>query len=196
MKDSRQEPGSPADAVQNRRSRKVLGFKIVAILMGLLFSTVVGEIVVRLMGLNDDYRSPVVNSVIPSRNGPTGLLETGFVPYATIRTTYPSNPRGYFDHLDSIEHHFNSEGWREDEVSAAKPSQTFRIFALGDSYLFGQGVKREDLFIKKLEDLLNREGAQRQVQTINSGQPGYNTWDGITTARKNEGSILLLISSC
>jgi hypothetical protein len=90
-------------------------------------------------------------------------------------TTYPTNPRGYFDANDAIAHHFNSEGWRDDEHPEEKPPGTFRILGLGDSYLFGQGVKREDLFLTRLEKLLSRESGTRRIETINTGQSAYNT---------------------
>ena len=169
---------------RKQKRRRSWKFKLCAVLLGITVSLLMAEFAVRLLGFNDDYRSPVVSQVIPRKYGPTELLETGFVPYSCIRSTYPSNPRGYFDQYDSIEHYFNSEGWREDEIPVEKPPGTFRILALGDSYLFGQGVRPEDLFINKLEVLLNEMEPSRNVQTINTGQSGYNTWTELQLLKK------------
>src|SRR5690606_16307135 len=50
-----------------------------------------------------------------------------------------------------------------------------RILALGDSYLMGQGVKRQDLWLRQLEELLNKRFPEAPIETINTGQAAYNT---------------------
>lgn len=56
-----------------------------------------------------------------------------------------------------------------------KPHNTFRIVVLGDSYTFGQGVKRNETFSKKLEELLNSYGGQIRFEVVNLGFCGLNT---------------------
>lgn len=149
--------------------------RVLAMMFGLVTALMIGEVAVRLSGVNDDYRAPATSQIIPRTGGPFELAPHGSVPYSTTVTTYPSNPRGYFDADNSIAHHFNSEGWRDDEHPMQKPPGTFRILGLGDSYLFGQGVKRDDLFIERLGQLLSPANGTARIETINTGRSGYNT---------------------
>lgn len=127
-------------------------------------------------GAYNDYRAPVTSQILPRSGGPYDLAPNGFVPFSTLRFSYPSNPRGYFDQNFSIDHKFNSQGWRTDEHPVEKDETKIRILALGDSYLFGQGVRRKDLFIEQLPDLLSQKlQGNQQVECINTGQPAYNT---------------------
>lgn len=56
-----------------------------------------------------------------------------------------------------------------------KPENTFRIVVLGDSFTFGQGVKRDETFPKRLEHLLNKASAGTKFEVINLGFCGLNT---------------------
>ncbi len=150
--------------------------RLLAMLLGTGIALVIGEVGVLLSGVNNDYRNPATSQFIPREGGPYDLAANGYVPYSTMRMNYPTNPRGYFDGNSGIDHKFNSEGWREDEHPEAKPPGEIRILALGDSYLFGQGVKRKDLFIERLGRQLAEHFKDCPVKTINTGQPAYNTW--------------------
>lgn len=70
----------------------------------------------------------------------------------------------------------NSYGLRDQEVSLEKLPNTYRIFAVGDSFTYGHGVQREQTWVKQLEALLNdaRDNAF-QYEVLNGGVPGYNT---------------------
>lgn len=64
---------------------------------------------------------------------------------------------------------------RHKEYSLEKDPGSFRIVVLGDSYTFGQGVKRDETFPKKLEKLLNSMNGQIKFEVINLGFCGLNT---------------------
>jgi hypothetical protein len=66
-------------------------------------------------------------------------------------------------------------GLREDRDYAAKPANTDRILALGDSFTMGVGVESADAFPKVLERLLAAAAPARSVEVVNAGVPGYNT---------------------
>jgi lysophospholipase L1-like esterase len=68
----------------------------------------------------------------------------------------------------------NEFGQRDRVYSRAKPPGTFRVAGLGDSNTYGMGVPRERVFLKQAEQLLARR-ANRPVEVINFGVPGYNT---------------------
>ncbi|MGD8778936.1 MAG: SGNH/GDSL hydrolase family protein [Ignavibacteria bacterium] len=59
-----------------------------------------------------------------------------------------------------------------------KDSQTFRIFALGDSFIWGDGLKNKDLITIKIENLLNKKVSDNiNIEVVNTGIGGFNTQD-------------------
>lgn len=58
---------------------------------------------------------------------------------------------------------------RHKGYSLEKPPKTFRIVALGDSFTFGQGVKRDKTFPKQLEIMLNKASGETKFEVINLG---------------------------
>lgn len=156
--------------------RRKIVFRIIAVVVSTALSLGVIEIALLLSGVNNDYRDTGSSMLIPRQGGPTDLSECGHVPYATIRMRFPSNPRRYFSSENTVDHRMNSVGWRDDEHSLNKPEGTFRILGLGDSYLYGQGVKPQDRCLDRLPELLKQKWPGKRIETINTGQPGYNTF--------------------
>lgn len=155
-------------------SRKT-AFRIIAASGATLLAWGIAEVVILLLGINNDFRDSGTSTLIPSPGGPTELAECGHVPFATIRMRFPTNPRNYFNRDNTLDHTLNSVGWRDDEHTFEKPAGTFRILGLGDSYLYGQGVKPADRCLDRLPALLRRQWPDTPFETINTGQPGYNT---------------------
>jgi hypothetical protein len=56
-----------------------------------------------------------------------------------------------------------------------KSKSTFRILAIGDSYVFGWGVDEPDTWVRQLEGLFRDAG--RSVEVINGGMPGNSPVD-------------------
>jgi hypothetical protein len=71
-----------------------------------------------------------------------------------------------------IEFEIDAHGLR-DEVSLAKPPGTFRVMALGDSFVLGYTVARERAFADLLERRWKAEG--RSVEVVNAGTEGWST---------------------
>lgn len=69
----------------------------------------------------------------------------------------------------------NSHGIRDDEFPIEKLPGERRILVLGDSFTFALGVRFEDLYVQKLEQLLEADGGADTFQVINAGVAGYNT---------------------
>lgn len=76
----------------------------------------------------------------------------------------------------------NDRGFRDRDYAVPRPGNAFRIVCLGDSCTWGQGVKEEDTYSKRLEDLLNEsmlgsnsENALTRFEVINAGRCGYST---------------------
>jgi lysophospholipase L1-like esterase len=69
----------------------------------------------------------------------------------------------------------NSEGLRDYEYTRRKEPGTFRIVGVGDSSLFGWGVRLEDSGLKVLERRLNESSRAQKFEVIDFAVPGYNT---------------------
>lgn len=72
----------------------------------------------------------------------------------------------------------NSDGLNERyEYSIDKPSNTFRIITLGDSFTFGHYVSTINNWPERLEDMLNSTLQCKNIikfEVINLGEPGYD----------------------
>ncbi|MDP7015336.1 MAG: GDSL-type esterase/lipase family protein [Pirellulaceae bacterium] len=135
------------------------------------------EIGFRIAGVRGEFHNPrVMGQLAEGQTEPIEHDPYGFVPHGTIRFTYASDPRGYFDPGNSIDMVHNSVGWRDVEHELEKPPNTYRIMGLGDSYLWGEGVRLQDCCLTKLEDLL-QPGEQVRVETINTAFSSLNTVD-------------------
>ena len=108
-------------------------------------------------------------------DGPQLRALGGFVPLALHRTCYFTDPRGYFGPKACVDHRFNSAGWRDAEHTLVKPPGMYRILALGDSYLMGQGVHREHVFLARAVAELNTRDIPARVEAVNTGISGRNT---------------------
>jgi lysophospholipase L1-like esterase len=72
----------------------------------------------------------------------------------------------------------NSLGYRNDEFTAKKPSWVYRIVALGGSSTYDVRIENNaETFTAQLEKLLKEEYGYQNVEVINAGVPGYNSWE-------------------
>lgn len=72
----------------------------------------------------------------------------------------------------------NSLGYRNDEFSLEKPSGVFRIVALGGSSTYDISIEdNKKTFTAQLEKLLTEQYGYENVEVINAGVPGYNSWE-------------------
>jgi lysophospholipase L1-like esterase len=72
----------------------------------------------------------------------------------------------------------NSLGYRNEEFTVEKPSNVFRIVALGGSSTYDVSIEdNEKTFTAQLEKLLTGEYGYQNIQVINAGVPGYNSWE-------------------
>ena len=172
MSSARKPKPSPGPARRPVEPRVL--FKVLTALAALAVALVLAEAAVRLSGAGPQYYEPARDMVRP--HGVYTKAPYAFVPHAVFRTVYPSDPRGYFGPDRSVDHEFNSAGWRDLEHTVAKPPSTYRILGLGDSYLFGQGVRFEHLSLTRLRETLQQAApAGLQVEAINTGVPAFNT---------------------
>lgn len=72
----------------------------------------------------------------------------------------------------------NSLGFRNDEFPLEKPEGVYRIVALGGSSTYDVSIQDNgETFTAQLEKLLNEDYGYPNVQVINAGVPGYNSWE-------------------
>jgi lysophospholipase L1-like esterase len=92
-------------------------------------------------------------------------------PYLSYYPT-PNYKKGLTSH--------NSLGYRNDEFPLKKPDGVFRIVALGGSSTYDVSINdNQKTFTAQLEKLLNGEYGYHNVQVINAGVPGYNSWESL-----------------
>jgi lysophospholipase L1-like esterase len=75
--------------------------------------------------------------------------------------------------LHGIHYEINNLGLRDRPLKQEKSYGTRRVLNIGDSLTFGYGVRLEETFAKKLENLLNEEGT-KTYESINFGVDGYS----------------------
>ena len=92
--------------------------------------------------------------------------------YAAIVYELRPNVRGRFMGQPLL---INARGLRDYEYSTHKDPGTFRIVGVGDSSLFGWGVRLEDSGLKVLERRLNERFRPQKFEVIDFAVPGYNT---------------------
>jgi lysophospholipase L1-like esterase len=68
----------------------------------------------------------------------------------------------------------NSLGFRGPEVPK-KPENEFRILALGDSMVYGQGVDEEHIMTARLQAMLDERRPECHVRVVNMGVRAYQT---------------------
>lgn len=72
----------------------------------------------------------------------------------------------------------NSLGFRDDELPSTKETGELRLWVLGDSITSGYGVREEDRFTERLEEILESRrhtGTRGRIRVVNSGIAGLGT---------------------
>lgn len=82
-------------------------------------------------------------------------------------TLRPSVRNQVFTSEFEVVYSINSHGLRDQEISLNKPGEEFRIIAMGESNVFGQGIIYGKRFTEVIEHSLNK------VCVINMGVPGF-----------------------
>ena len=130
-----------------------LVFSVILLMVSLLFSLIVGEMGLRLMGYAGAPESVIGN--IRQIDDP--ILNWRFVPNSTVQD-------------GKVVSHYNSAGFRDREHDTAKPVGITRIVVVGDSVTEGNGVGQDALFVSHIQALL---GSKYEI--INLGMSGLNT---------------------
>jgi len=68
----------------------------------------------------------------------------------------------------------NANGFRGPAYPEEPAAGTIRIVGVGDSVMFGWGVRERQTYLRILERMLNRDLPKGRVEVINTAVPGYN----------------------
>ena len=105
----------------------------------------------------------------------TRLLWHGEVPKVHVGVILKDGNRKITQ--EGIQYNTNSRGLRNKEIQMEKPKGVKRILALGDSFIWGDGLPEEDLVVVKIENSLNKKNPQ-DIEVVNGGISGFNTTIG------------------
>ena len=142
----------PADP----RTRKKWLFRMVAMLLSCALLLLGAEVTLRILGWGKPYYrfDPQIGYTI--------------APNRTFKL--PVGEEGGSRMLRS-----NSLGLRDVEHAYEKPSGTWRVLVLGDSFCEAQQVDLEQTFFRVLQQRLDREIGDRRYEIINGGVSGFGT---------------------
>ncbi|WAC03791.1 GDSL-type esterase/lipase family protein [Lacinutrix neustonica] len=140
-------------------------FKIISIIIGLVFSAFLGEFLARVY-----FFGPAAFSY--SRTNSFGILDNfGLLKYSdSDELKYELLPN-----LDTkyklADFHTNAEGFRDrnHEVNAT----TTKIAVLGDSFTMGTGVSQDEMYVTQTEKALNKQDARTTYEVFNFGVYGF-----------------------
>jgi len=112
------------------------------------------------------FLAEVITRLLWSPAGNKSKIRKGIVMDGTSRSV----------EYEGIEYKVNSQGIRNKELPKFKTENTFRIIALGDSYIWGDGLPEEKLITVKLENHL-KDRTDKNIEVINAGIGAFNTQD-------------------
>jgi len=147
---------------------KKLKLKIVSLLIGLLFSFLVGEVICRVDFFGSStFSYSQVNSFRPI--GKTGFLQAA----SNGKVFYELRPN-----LDVIyklrQLKTNAHGLRDQEHTFSKNKKTIRGAIIGDSFTMATGVEAAENYHSLIESILNEGQDSIIYELINFGVSGYN----------------------
>lgn len=82
--------------------------------------------------------------------------------------------------LPPTQEDINPLGYRGGDVELPKPATTYRILALGGSTTYGYNLTSDQAWTTHLERILREDYGHSQVEVINGGVEGYQTWNSLT----------------
>ncbi len=101
------------------------------------------------------------------------------------------NPRIIYELIPNISVIFreqpvsiNLQGFRSAAHPPQKPERAIRIVGLGDSVMFGWGVKDHETYLARLSRILNDAYPDFSWEIVNTSVPGYNTAMEVETLKE------------
>lgn len=103
-----------------------------------------------------------------------------------------ANPKIVYEHRPNLRlvddrnntYTINRSGFRGPDYPVDKGPSDIRIVGLGDSFMYGNGVSDEDIFMARLSSKLNDAYPEASWQLINTAVGGYNTVMEVETLKE------------
>lgn len=150
------------------RGRRRLHLKVAAVVIGLVIALLAAEAWFRFVK-PVKWRRPIAANASTEWSG---LVHR---PSRIPGLNYELNPGADLE-AKGVRIRVNSLGLRSPEIAAAKPADTFRVAAIGDSVTFGFNVPAEESWPSVLQTVLS-EQTGRRVEVANFGVGGYSARD-------------------
>jgi hypothetical protein len=117
-----------------------------------------------------------LGAVKPRRVAPGGRARLGDVvrPSANPRIVYELIP-GLDVELLGTRLRTGPDGFRGETVPPSRTRPAVRVVGLGDSVMFGWGVREEDAYLARMASLLETSSPGVAWEVVNTAVPGYNT---------------------
>jgi lysophospholipase L1-like esterase len=117
-----------------------------------------------------------MGSAQPARVAPGGRVRLGDVvrPSANPRIVYELIP-GLDVELLGARLRTSPDGFRGEAVPPSRTRPAVRVVGLGDSVMFGWGVREEDAYLARMAALLEASSEGVAWEVVNTAVPGYNT---------------------
>jgi hypothetical protein len=117
-----------------------------------------------------------LGSIKPKRVDPEGRARLGDVvrPSANPRIVYELIP-GLDVELLGARLRTGPDGFRGKPVPPSRTRPAVRVVGLGDSVMFGWGVREEDAYLARMAALLEASSPGVAWEVVNTAVPGYNT---------------------
>ncbi len=167
-------PESRSKAALSRRKR--FWFRFALLLFGIGVPLAVFEVGLRFMAFRADAAAAAawqeVGVAVPE-DGRASLVHI-IRPCPNDRLVYELRPDLDVTY-EGARLTTNAVGLRSPDVATGKRAGTFRIVGIGDSGMFGSGVRDEDNFLAVTQRRLNAELRDEPFEFVNTGVPGYNT---------------------
>lgn len=162
--------------VRRRRQRRI-GTKLsFSLLVALAFLGAL-ELAARLLGPEPTVRLPPGANAYPAIFQPDPILGWRTVPGAAIepdreRLAWEAARGEALDQTGEVP--VSPEGFRDTPLTHPRPKDEVRVLALGDSSVWGHGLRRLHTFSERIQAAMP-EG----VQVINGGVPGYSSYQAL-----------------
>lgn len=107
---------------------------------------------------------------------------------AMLRRFNPAIPEE-FKNNNTWEVKLNSQGFRNQEFSTAKPPNTLRIVCLGDSWTFGHNADQDKTYPHRLAVLLKESFPQMNIEVLNLGMLSSTSHEGLALLQQRALSL-------
>lgn len=171
---------------QSLRPRRRIAFRLLASCISLFLTLVAVEIVFRVFNVRG-FHAPRTrgwgHALVSREESEREGYRLRFKPNTRFELSYDSNPTGYFNARNGLEYQTNRFGLRGPDVPIEKAPGVTRILLLGDSFVFGEGVRFEHTTGEQLSQLLNTRSGE-QYEVINAGCSSWNSEDEMNFLRR------------